>query len=341
MDFPPIRGQASESSAPAITTPQPTVSIHDQRYLAIEIGGTKLQVVAGTGNGDILTRRRFDVDRAAGGEGIRAQVSSALPELIAKWRPLAVGCGYGGPVDWKTGRINRSHHVPGWKEFPLGDWLRERSGLPAFVDNDANVAALGEATHGAGRDANPVFYFNSGTGVGGGLVIDGRIYHGSPPGEVEFGHLRLDRDGTIVEDRCSGREVDRLLRETAVRVPGAFLARLLAKAPPGGEAKHLATALAQSCPLADQFAYRLADDFAFALGHVIQLFHPAALIFGGGLSLVGEPLRARIAERLPSYVMDAFQPPPPLLLAQLGEDTVPVGALALAASGLRTATAKA
>src|SRR5438552_17345479 len=133
-------------------------------FLAIEIGGTKLQVCAGGADGGIVERRRFAVDRAAGGEGIRAQIAGALPELIAKWKPHAIGVGYGGPVDWKTGRIKCSHHVAGWNDFPLGQWLRERAGMPVFVDNDANVAALGEALHGAGRAASPVFWVNSGSG---------------------------------------------------------------------------------------------------------------------------------------------------------------------------------
>lgn len=302
--------------------------------LAIEIGGTKLQIVAGTAGGEIVDRRRFSVDRAAGGEGIRAQIAGALPELVAQWKPAATGCGYGGPVDWRTGRINRSHHVAGWEDFPLADWLRERTGQPAFVDNDANVAALGEAVHGAGRGANPVLYFNSGTGVGGGLVVDGRIYHGAPPGEIELGHLRLDRAGTIVEDRCSGREVDRMLRELSSREPEATLSRLIAAHPqPGGEARQLPAALTQGCPVAAEFLDQVADDLAFALSHAVHLLHPSAIVFGGGLSLVGEPLRARLAAALPGYLMHAFHPAPPVSLAALGEDAVPVGALALAASG--------
>ena len=79
--------------------------------LSIEIGGSKLQIVAGNSGGEILSRRRFVVDREAGGEGIRAQIVDALPSLIEAFAPVALGVGYGGPVDWKTGRIKCSHHV--------------------------------------------------------------------------------------------------------------------------------------------------------------------------------------------------------------------------------------
>ncbi len=316
-----MRGSGESISAP---------TVNPDHFLAVEIGGTKLQIVAGTSAGKILDRRRFSVDRAAGGEGIRAHIAEALPPLVAAWQPSAIGCGYGGPVDWRSGRINRSHHVAGWENFPLAEWLRERTGLPAAVDNDANVAALGEATHGAGRGANPVLYFNSGTGVGAGLVIDGAIYHGAPPGELELGHLRLERGGPIVEDRCSGREVDRLLRELAARHPEALIAQKIAGRPAGGEARQLAPAVAEGCPFATAFLLQVADDLAFALSHAVHLVHPAAIVFGGGLSLVGEPLRERIATALPRYVMEAFLPAPPVALAALGEDAVPVGALVLA-----------
>ena len=296
-------------------------------FLAIEIGGTKLQVCAGTAEGTIIARARFAVDRAAGGEGIRAQIIGALPDLIAKWSPRAIGVGYGGPVDWKTGRIKCSHHIPGWNNFPLGDWLREGTSLPAFVENDANVAALGEAVHGAGRDANPVLWVNSGSGVGGGLIVDGRIYHGAVPGEIEIGHLRLERDGTIVEDRCSGWAVDRAVRAAVKDEPQSVLAQLAAKSEPG--ARILAPAISAGCPLADRILTDAMNDLAFALSHAVQLLHPEVIVVGGGLSLIGEPLRIRLAEALPRWVMDAFAPGPRIELAGLGEDAVPVGALAL------------
>ena len=91
--------------------------------LAIEIGGSKLQVVAGDETGRIFDRRRLLVERAGGSAGIRAQIAKALPDLIARWSPAAVGVGYGGPVDWKTGRVAKSYHIEGWSDFPLAGWL--------------------------------------------------------------------------------------------------------------------------------------------------------------------------------------------------------------------------
>lgn len=297
--------------------------------LGIEIGGTKLQIVAGDGAGRITRRWRAAADRARGGPGICEQVLAGLTEIRDGLSPRAIGVGFGGPIDFRTGRIARSHQIHGWEGFELKPWLEQQTGLPITTENDANTAALAEAVVGAGTGASPVFYFNLGSGVGGGIVIDSQIFHGLPPGEAEFGHLRLDRAGATVESRCSGWAVDRRIRAAADAQPDGLLARLLDPAP-GGEAKHLAAALTQGDPAAQRLMSELADDLGFALSHVVHLIHPATIVMGGGLSLIGEPLRRAIADALPRHVMDVFHPVPPVRLAQLGEDAVPVGALIVA-----------
>jgi len=299
-------------------------------FLGIEIGGTKLQLVVGDESANIVTRCRLNVERSAKADAIRAQIEQSLPELIGAHKISAVGVGFGGPVDWRSGKIARSHQIEGWSGFALGDWLGDRVGAPVWVDNDANVGALGEASSGAGRGFNPVFYVTLGSGVGGGLVVDGRIYHGATPGESELGHVRLDRAGTILESRCSGWAVDARIRELKTRAPDCLLAKLSADSV-GGEAKHLAAALEQSDPHATQILHELAAELAFGLSHVGHLLHPAVIILGGGLSLLGEPLRAAVHGALAPLLMEVFQPGPAVLLAALGEDAVPVGALRLAA----------
>lgn len=298
-------------------------------FIGVEIGGTKLQLVAGRAGIGIVERRRLAVDREAGGEGIRRQLAAHLPGLVERHQPLGLGVGFGGPVDGRTGRICCSHQIAGWHDFPLGDWFRDQTGLPVAVDNDANVAALGEAWHGAGRGASPVFWINMGSGVGGGLVVGGRLYHGAPPGEAEIGHVCLDRQGTRVEERCSGWAMDARLLEAIATDPGGDLARRV-NGGPGPASRHLGPAVAAGDPLARRLLDELGDSLAFALSHVVQLMHPEVIVMGGGLSLVGEPLRETVARHLVRYVMDSFRPGPRLTLAGLGEDSVPVGALTLA-----------
>ena len=309
-----------------------------RQFLGIEIGGTKLQVVAGQPD-KIVERRAFAIDQQAGSEGIRNQIASILPELIDTHHPVAVGVGFGGPVDWKTGRICCSHHIPGWSDFRLGEWLTLVSGLPAQIDNDANVAALAEACHGAATGANPVFYVTLGSGIGGGLVVNGRIYHGALPGEAEIGHLRLTRDGVIAESLCAGWAVDRRIRNARAERPESMLFKLIGTET-RGEARHLAEAWHLNDPLAREIVRETGENIAFSLSHVTHLFHPEIIVLGGGLALTGEPLRAAVAEAIPSLLMEAFRPGPRIALSTLREDAVPVGALLLAMGAHANSTAK-
>ena len=180
-------------------------------FLGIEIGGTKLQLVLGNEQAQILERARFVVDRAQGAEGIRKQIREALKTLTTH-AVAGIGIGFGGPVDHQSGKILTSYQIEGWGEFILQDWLEKHTRIPVWIDNDANVAALGEALHGAARSARLVFYITLGSGVGAGLVIDRRIYHGSANTETEFGHMLLDKTGRTVESSCSGWAVDEKIR---------------------------------------------------------------------------------------------------------------------------------
>ncbi len=136
----------------------------------------------------IIERHRFTVDRALGGAGIRAQIKNTVAKILRGTKLAAIGVGYGGPVDWRTGKICVSHHIEGWTDFELGKWLGELASVPVFVDNDANVAALGEARHGAGAGNEPGFLRHARQRCG--RRIDcgrHRIYHGATPGEAEIG----------------------------------------------------------------------------------------------------------------------------------------------------------
>jgi glucokinase len=296
--------------------------------LGIEIGGTKLQLVLGTADGVIAHRERCIVDKNRGSEGIREQICAAIPKLTSTTIIEAVGVGFGGPVNWRHGKVCCSHQIKGWADFDLGAWLNDVTSAPVRVENDANTGCLGEALLGAGKGRNPVFYVTLGSGVGGGLVANGSVYHGATPAEAEIGHVRLARNGTIVEDRCSGWAVDRRIKEAIQNYSGELTN--LCKASPGCEARHLAAALKKRDPLARKILTETAEDLAFGLSHVVHLCHPEIIVLGGGLSLLGDPLKESVATALRRFIMDAFQPGPIVSLAALGEDAVPCGALLLA-----------
>ncbi len=302
-------------------------------WIGIEIGGTKTQVLVGDGVGAVSSRSKFEVDRERGALGIRECLAGAVPDLVREYGAAGIGVGYGGPVDWRTGRIARSFHVSGWDGFPLGEWLSELSGVPVWVDNDANVACLGEATFGAGKGFDSVAWVNMGSGVGGGLVRAGEIFHGKTPGEMEIGHLRLDPTGRIVEDACSGWALDRKVREWIRREPSGVLARLVVERGllGGGEAACLPAAVAAGCGEAERILDEAMSTMAFALSHVVHLIHPEVIVVGGGVSQMGELVLGRLRSRLPGFLMEPFRPGPEVRGVGLGTESVTFGGLALAA----------
>ena len=316
------------------------MAVAEPLFVGIEIGGTKVQVACGDGCGRIRRLWRGAVEPRDGAAGVLRQVAHGVREIAGGIKPLAVGIGFGGPVSWRTGRVCKSHHVEGWDGYPLAAWLRRQVGAPVFLENDANVAALGEAVAGAGRRKSPVFYMTVGSGIGGGLVVEGEIYHGAEPGEMEIGHTRIPVSGRpasrwpILETLASGWSVDRRVRAAIRCRPRSLLARLATRCGEGG-ACILWPAVRDGDIAAGRIWEEATDGLALALSHVVHLAHPEVLVLGGGLSLIGEPLRRRIAEKMGGLVMAAHRGTWRLRLAALGERVVPVGALLLAARRLK------
>jgi glucokinase len=313
-------------------------------YLGIEIGGTKLQLGLGPGDGTLSGFWRGMVDPSAGSKGIRRQLSSAVPELLEKASAdrkqlKGVGVGFGGPVDDATCRVIKSHQIQGWDNFPLADWIGDLLGLPAVLCNDADVAGLAEALFGAGKDISPVFYITIGSGIGGGLILDGEIYRGCGQGAAEIGHLRVPLETKAgiryvpLERVASGWSIQEWARHEAARDKGGWEVLLRQV---GGEVERLtAQELAQAALLGDDLSwavlYRAWESLAEAICHVLALLCPRRIIIGGGVSLMGEkilfePLRELVAERVFRPFADLYQ----IVPATLGEEVVVHGALALA-----------
>lgn len=178
-------------------------------HLGIEIGGTKLQLGVGTGrDADLAALTRHEVDPQRGAAGILEEIERSATALLQKHQIERVGFGFGGPCDTAAGIVTRSHQVGGWEGFPLARWCRETLGKPAAIGNDCDVAALAEARHGAGRGAGSVLYVTVGTGIGGGLVVGGKLFGAGRPAVAEIGHLRpgllADREDMTVESLAAG-----------------------------------------------------------------------------------------------------------------------------------------
>lgn len=304
------------------------------KFLGIEIGGTKLQLCVGDAYGRIEERIRYTIAPGDGAMAIQKQIEQGIQQLRSAREIAAVGVGFGGPVDWEAGCIRISHQVKGWDGFNFCQWLNLITNKPAVIENDANTAALAEGILGAGKGHDRVFYMTIGSGIGGGFILHGEIYHGKSPGEVEIGHIRMNKSGITLEDECSGWAVNKKVRTFIDQNKDSLLASL-SFTQPAPEAALLKPALKAGDKGARQIMEAITDDLAFALSHIVHLFHPDIIIIGGGLSLLGEYLCLPVAKKLPPYIMKAFLPPPPVVIASLGEDVVPIGALTLASRRLQ------
>jgi glucokinase len=292
--------------------------------VGIEIGGTKLQAGIGSGEGKLLALVRRGVDPARGGAGIREEIPSLVGETLTKARCAVkdvsgIGVGFGGPVDTMHGRILVSHQIDGWSDFPLRDWLAEKVEVPVVLQNDAKTAALAEARLGAGKGRRRIFYITVGSGVGGGLVIDGVPDVGQGLGAGEIGH-------TWVPDPETGKP-EKLEHVASGWSIGKRGSRRLGRELSGAEVAALAQ---QGDAAARNVVEESAVALAIGIGNVLALLHPERFIIGGGVSLMGElwwePLRKALAER---FAFKPFAHAFDVVPAALGEEVVVVGAVLL------------
>jgi glucokinase len=292
--------------------------------VGIEIGGTKLQAGIGSGEGKLLALVRRGVDPARGGAGIREAIPALVDEALAKARcPVkdvsGIGVGFGGPVDTTRGRILVSHQIEGWSDFPLRDWLAKKVEVPVVLQNDAKTAALAEARLGAGKGRRRIFYITVGSGVGGGLVIDGVPDVGQGLGAGEIGH-------TWVPDPETGKP-EKLEHVASGWSIGKRGSRRLGRELSGAEVAALAE---QGDAVARRVIEESAEALAVGIGNVLALLHPERFIIGGGVSLMGErwwgPLRMALAER---FAFKPFAHAFDVVPAALGEEVVVIGAVLL------------
>jgi glucokinase len=291
--------------------------------IGVDVGGTKIRAAVADRDGRI--RRRHELESPAGPqEEVLAAIDSAVAALLEE-TVGAVGLGIPGNLDARTGRLLRTTNLP-LQDVDLQAWARARFGLPAAIENDANVAALAEWKLGAGRDVQTLVMITLGTGVGGGLVLGGELYRGW----AEIGHVVVDVGGPPCQGNChghghleaiaSGSAADRAARE--LWGPEAD-ARLLVERARAGD---------------DRAQARMAEIAAAlgaAIGSFANLFNPELVVIGGGFGeaagdlLLGPAQEAARCEAL--YPADGSIR---LALAELGEDAGLVGASLIAFQAL-------
>jgi glucokinase len=300
--------------------------------IGIDFGGTSIK--SGLVCDGQIVRRGVPIDTRRCGSP--REIVEALVAVIAQLREnapdiQALGVGLPGIVDSVNGTVRELTNVPGWEDVALRQLLRERTGLPTTIENDANAMAYGEFKNGAARDGRHIVCITLGTGVGGALILDGQLYRGAQLAAGEIGHVSIDYRGVPGPFGNSGA-LEKYVGNNQI---AARAVRLYADA---GIKRTVAECTPRDIDLAAQAGDKIAlslwetvgMEIGIALASVVWMLNPDTIVIGGGVAkageLVFEPIRRTIRER----TLDVFHEHLRVLPAALGNDAGIIGNAALA-----------
>lgn len=310
--------------------------------IGLDIGGTKISCVIGTRAGQILDRARIPTEVERGPEPAIKKTIEKIHQLLKSSRVElgeveGVGIGAPGPLDPVSGTILATPNMPGWNGVCLKEILGKEFEIPIVVDNDGNAAALGEKVFGQGKDVNNLFYFTVSTGIGGGLIIDGKIYHGASFDAAEVGHMTVLPDGPkcgcgklgCLEALASGTAIARMAKEKVKDNPGSLILKLA-----GGGLNQINAGLVREAAekgdvLAKEIWLEVGRYLGIGVANVLNLINPQMVIIGGGVAKAGEllfkPVRESAAKEAFARTYESCQ----ILPSKLGDMVGDFGAISL------------
>lgn len=306
--------------------------------IGIDLGGTKTTTAIASLSGEIIEKTTVPTRAKEGEEAVMARIiesvemvleTSGLPEDEL----LAIGVGSPGPLDADKGAIITTPNLP-FRNYSLTDPLEKRFGVPAFLDNDANVAAIGEWKFGAGQGFRNVLYVTVSTGVGGGAVLNGRPYHGATSNALEIGHMTIEPSSPYqcncgnygdVEALCSGTAISDRAKEAIDAGRSTILTRhdIITT-------YEIYQAYREGDPLSIELLHKAWDYLGIAVANLILAFDPDVIAIGGGVARIGEDMfdrvRASAKKHCFGFMYDAVR----IVPTGLSQDTGVIGAVALA-----------
>ncbi len=305
-------------------------------YIGVDIGGTKCAVVRADESGKILEKIRFDT---VGRDETLSKIYDAVNALKTP-SVASIGISCGGPLDSSRGLILCPPNLPGWINIPITEIMKEKTGLPTALCNDANACALAEWKFGAGRGTKNMVFLTAGTGMGAGLILDGRLYSGTCDMAGEVGHLRLAPRGPVgfgkagsFEGFCSGGGIGRLARSEAEKAiaRGVYPAYCKSRAELDGvSAKSVATAADAGDETAIKVYKKSGAMLGRALAVIVDIINPEMIVIGSVFQRSGHLLRAEMEKTLKkeaiSYSLDVCRVVP----AELGDSIGDVAAVTVA-----------
>ncbi|MEW9032947.1 MAG: ROK family protein [Planifilum fimeticola] len=304
------------------------------RCIGVDVGGTKIAAARVEPDGSLSRRFRTDTRAAEGPANVIERICQGIEQVMGEESVEGIGIACPGPLNARTGVVLSPPNLPGWDRVPLKDRLEERFGVPVRVENDANAAAWGEYLMGAGRGSDPMIYITVSTGIGGGMVLDGRLYRGADTYAGEIGHTIVDPGGApcgcgrrgCLEAMASGTAIARAGAE-AVRKGNRRIRELSGGSAP--RAEHVFAAYREGDEDASRIISETVRYLAIGISNIIHLFNPRTIVIGGGVARAGDVLFASLRERVRACLMPSFAETFELLPAKLGEDAGVIGAAAL------------
>lgn len=308
--------------------------------IGIDVGGTKVLGGVVDDTGVVLARARKETPRQ-GGAALTQTIAETVKELMADHKVESVGVSAAGFVSSDRKTMLATPNIADWNDVDLDSQLKSLIGLPVVIENDANAAAWGEAKFGAGRKQNHMMMLTVGTGIGGGIVVDGQLYRGAFGIAAEFGHMRVVPEGHICgcgargcfEQYASGNALLRHARE-AINASPEVARNLLSRGDGtvAGLTGHIITQAAQEADPIALAAFNTTGQWLGAgIASLTVLLDPACVVIGGGVIDAGEILLAPTRESLERTMPFAGKHPyPELIAAELGNDAGLVGVADLA-----------
>jgi len=307
--------------------------------VAVDVGGTQLRVAVYGPDGITPIHQKRISTRSTQNTAIERLIDLIASVWSGQKSVSSIGIAVPGPTDPKLGVIYAAPNIPGWKNIPLRQILEDRFGVPAYLGNDANLAALAEWRFGAGQGHHNLVYLTISTGIGGGVITEDRLLLGESGLAAELGHITLIPDGPLcgcglpghLEAYASGTAIARFVREELAKGCPSTLPWQ-----PAPTAKEINQAAQQGDALAIQAISQAGQFLGYGIANFLQIFNPSIIILGGGVSRSGPHWWDAMQQALHrSVISQAYLQSLTVTLSALGDDAGLLGALALARDGQR------
>lgn len=309
-------------------------------YVGVDVGGTKVAAGLVDADGRIQSQVRVPMVSHSSAEAGLNSVLSAVAQVCAGASGIAgIGICSPGPLDPFSGVVLNPPNLPCWRNFALATAVQKLYPVPVKVDNDANAAALAETRWGAARGYNNVFYATIGTGIGTGIVFDGKIFHGRTGAAGEGGHNSVDYRGPIcacgkpgcIEALASGNAIARRARERISAGTSSAMMELAGGNVDAIRGETVGKAFLAGDRLAKELILETIEMMAIWLANMIDLLDPEVIVIGGGAATLYQPFYEQLRKRIPQVSVNPRAVEVPVMSAHYGADSGIAGGAALCA----------